>query len=205
MAIETKEDVLSRDFPAAIVAAQTRFAMHVSNWTLDVKAIRLAQIYISHTPLCALDAPVVCSRQKAADLLGVHVRTITRLAVMLEDAGIIDRLPQIFGKNGKPGCMRLKWTDAGKTLFASVTQALRPHPFPSSNPQRLSSSAMQGLPAAPVSEAKRGQTKFDRRDSEDSISNGPAQMPRGTNLSHISTSSCKQELSSRPCKSLKAL
>jgi hypothetical protein len=203
MSIKTKEDVLSHSFPPAIAAAQTRFAMHVANWDLNVKVIRLAQIFISHSPLSALDRAVVCSRQKAAEMLGVHERTITRYTIELESRGVIDRLPQTFSEDGKPGCMRFRWTEAGKTLFVPPMRELNTQPFPS-NPQVLSPTVMlelltpqilDELPSLAANELGTDRTKVESRDSAEHMSHGTAQLLCETNLSHITTTSCKQEVS----------
>jgi uncharacterized protein (UPF0297 family)/DNA-binding MarR family transcriptional regulator len=204
MTIQSQEDVLVKKFPPAVAAAQTRFAMHVSNWALNIKVIRLAQIFISHSPRSALDRPVTCSRQKAADLLQVSVRTVTRYCVELERRGIIDRLPQEFNAGGKPECMRIRWTEAGKTLFALSTAVPHTRRYSSSSRQCKSASAIPELaksqivnePAnVPYLAKAADQKKAGQQDSTKHLTSGTAQVLRGPNLAHITNPSCNQEVS----------
>lgn len=117
MSIRITADVLARRLPFLVQTAQNRMANHELFWNVPIRVIRLAQIFMSHTPVAALDKPVYCSREKAAGLLEVSTRSISRYVAALEKRGLITRIKQCCRVNGDWECCKFVWTEAGRTLF----------------------------------------------------------------------------------------
>lgn len=149
MPVRTPSEVLQRHFPPAIRGAQVSLATDEKLWKLPGRVLRLAQIFAAHTPLLALDMPVTCAREKAAELLGVCTRTITRYVKQLQDYGLIETVKQCYKKNEGWECLRFVWTSYGRTLFTEIDKS---SPFKKAS--GLSNSSADGPATSPHDIAK---------------------------------------------------
>ncbi|MBK4738760.1 helix-turn-helix domain-containing protein [Noviherbaspirillum pedocola] len=197
MTIRTAADVLARRLPRPIQAAQYRLSMHHSSWDLPIRVLRLGQIFISHTPLDKLDQPVICSRQKAAEMLGTSERSITRYATQLERRGLIRRIKQTYKhESGTWDCMRFVWTEGAKTLFDAKRKGQAALDM---DAQQAASPAPLSAPQATFETARESFTSPDTSTTL-TVESQPEKIPvpmadRGTNLAHKSGAFCKQKLS----------
>jgi hypothetical protein len=117
MSIRTAADVFAHRLPKTIRAFQARVAIHPELWSLPSSALRLVQIIATYSPLTSLDRPVIFSRKRPAELLGVSVRTIDRRLNDLVEFGLIVRVRQRRSDNGIWDCTAIRWTDAAKRYF----------------------------------------------------------------------------------------
>lgn len=120
MSIQTAGDVCSRRLPPAVRGIQTRFVQAKALWELPLRSLRMVHVIISFTPLAPFNGTITFSRQKAADILGVSTRSVSRYLNDLVDAGLIERLPQ-YQKNGVWDCTTVRWTRlAWENYFSEV-------------------------------------------------------------------------------------
>ena len=109
MSIQTAGDVCARRLPPAIREIQTRFVQAKALWEVPLRSLRMVHVIISYTPLAPFNGTITFSRQKAADILGVSTRSVSRYLNDLAEAGLIERLPQ-HQRNGVWDCTTIRWT-----------------------------------------------------------------------------------------------
>ena len=121
MSIQTAVDVCARRFPPQIHRIQNRFAQANMLLELPVRALRLLHLIVSYTPLSDAGGTIIFSREKAAGILHVSTRSISRYLTDLVHARLLERLPQ-KQKNGVWDCTSVRWTHHALEKFFAPGQ-----------------------------------------------------------------------------------
>lgn len=173
MSIDTASDVLAPRLPLPVRGVQTTFVQAKALWELPLRALKLVHVMLSYTPVYPFCDTITFSRQKAADLLGVSTRSVSRYLNDLEEAELVERLPQ-RQKNGVWDCTTVRWTKKAQEKYF--------HAWPGQERERLGKDK-----------------KILESNKEISDSNIPPKTPperdfhRGTDVSHISGFSKNKE------------
>lgn len=196
MAVNTPAEVLNRRFPAPVRLAQVNLVMREELWDLPSRVLRLAQIFVSHTPLSRLDNPVICSREKAANLLEVSIRSVSRYTAQLEKRGLVQVADQRRRKGGDWECLTIFWTPFGRTFFGNTnTNTKQDDQTISLSRANYQTEDTVAVPSILISPTKDAASSDEPANLVPVAIDVVQDVSRGTNLAHRTTSLKSKELS----------
>lgn len=129
MSIDTAHDVLAPRLPVPVREGQIAVVQAEALWELPVRSIKLIHVMLSYTRIHPFYDTITFSRQKAADILAVSTRSVSRYLKDLEVAGVIERLPQ-RQKNGVWDCLTVRWTKRATEKYLRIPSCQKGKPLP---------------------------------------------------------------------------